>query len=87
MWVDWVRDGAAAEAALHDAGFAIVLLDLALPGAEGLDLLKSARRRGVDTPILIITARGAVDDRVSASTSAPIITCSSLSRCANSPPA
>ena len=65
MSVDWVRDGAAAEAALHDAGFAIVLLDLALPGAEGLDLLKSARRRGVDTPILIITARGAVDDRVS----------------------
>ena len=44
--------------------FAIVLLDLGLPGAEGLDLLKSARREGVDTPILIITARGAVDDRV-----------------------
>ena len=65
MSVDWVRDGTAAEAALHDTGFAIVLLDLALPGAEGLDLLKSTRRRGVDTPILIITARGAVDDRVS----------------------
>ena len=65
MSVDWVRDGAAAEAALHDTGFSIVLLDLALPGAEGLDLLKSTRRRGVDTPILIITARGAVDDRVS----------------------
>jgi two-component system, OmpR family, response regulator len=65
MSVDWVRDGAAAEAALHDTGFAIVLLDLALPEAEGLDLLKSTRRRGVDTPILIITARGAVDDRVS----------------------
>ena len=65
MSVDWVRDGAAAEAALHDTGFSIVLLDLALPGVEGLDLLKSTRRRGVDTPILIITARGAVDDRVS----------------------
>ena len=48
-----------------DVGFAIVLLDLGLPGAEGLDLLKSARREGVDTPILIITARGAVEDRVS----------------------
>ena len=65
MSVDWVRDGAAAEAALHDSGFSIVLLDLALPGVEGLDLLKATRRRGVDTPILIITARGAVDDRVS----------------------
>ena len=65
MSVDWVREGAAAEAALHDAGFAIVLLDLGLPGAEGLNLLKSARREGVDTPILIITARGAVEDRVS----------------------
>ena len=62
--VDWVRDGAAAETALHDLGFAIVLLDLGLPEADGLDLLKLARRRGVDTPILIITARGAVDERV-----------------------
>ena len=65
MSVDWVRDGAAAEVALHDTGFAIVLLDLGLPGAEGLDLLKSARSQGVETPVLIITARGGVDDRVS----------------------
>ena len=65
MSVDWVRDGAAAEEALHDAGFAIILLDLGLPGVEGLDVLKSARKQGVDTPILIITARGAVEDRVS----------------------
>ena len=64
MSVDWVRDGTAAETALHDVGFAVVLLDLGLPGAEGFDLLKSARRGGVDTPILIITARGAVEDRV-----------------------
>ena len=35
MSVDWVRDDAAAEAALYDAGFAIVLLDLALPGRRG----------------------------------------------------
>ena len=65
MSVDWVRDGAAAEAALCDEGFAIVLLDLGLPDADGTNLLKSARKQGVDTPILIITARGAVDDRVS----------------------
>jgi transposase len=65
MSVDWVRDGAAAETALLDAGFAIVLLDLGLPASEGLELLKSARSQGVDTPVLIITARGGVDDRVS----------------------
>ncbi len=65
MSVDWVRDGADAEAALADEGFAIVLLDLGLPGADGLDLLKSARRKGVDAPILIITARGGLDERVS----------------------
>ncbi len=65
MSVDWVRDGAAAEAALCDEGFAIVLLDLGLPDSDGTNLLKSARKQGVDTPILIITARGAVDDRVS----------------------
>jgi two-component system, OmpR family, response regulator len=65
MSVDWICDGAAAETALRDAGFAIVLLDLGLPGAEGLDLLTSARRQGVDTPVLVITARGAIDDRVS----------------------
>ena len=64
MSVDWVRDGAAAEAALSDAGLTVVLLDLGLPGADGLDLLKAARRKGVDTPVLIITARGSVEDRV-----------------------
>jgi two-component system, OmpR family, response regulator len=65
MSVDWVRDGALAEAALRDAGFAIVLLDLGLPNAEGFDLLRAARSRGVDTPVLIISARGGLDDRVS----------------------
>ena len=65
MSVDWVCDGAAAEEALRDEGFGIVLLDLGLPGADGLDVLKSARKQGVDTPVLIITARGAVEDRVS----------------------
>ena len=65
MSVDWVRDGAAAEAALDDQGFAIVLLDLGLPEVDGLDLLKLARKQGVDTPILIITARSGLDERVS----------------------
>jgi DNA-binding response OmpR family regulator len=65
MSVDWIRGGVAAETALRDAGYATVLLDLGLPDAEGLDLLKSARKHGVETPILIITARGGLEDRVS----------------------
>lgn len=64
MSVDWVRAGGEAEAALADGGHAIVLLDLGLPGAEGLDLLKAARSRGFDTPVLIITARDGLDYRV-----------------------
>ncbi|MCE4224945.1 response regulator transcription factor [Methylobacterium sp. C25] len=63
--VDWVRDGAEAEAALCEREHALVLLDLSLPGADGLELLRIARTRGVDTPILVITARDGVDSRVS----------------------
>ncbi len=64
MSVDWVRDGAEAEAALRDEGYAIALLDLGLPRADGFEVLKAARREGVSTPVLIITARDHVDDRV-----------------------
>ncbi|AWN42530.1 response regulator transcription factor [Methylobacterium durans] len=64
MSIDWVRDGREAEAALRGDGHALVLLDLGLPGTDGLDLLKNARSRGVDTPVLVITARDAVDSRV-----------------------
>jgi two-component system OmpR family response regulator len=62
--VDWVRDGAQAQAALRDEGYAVVLLDLGLPGADGFELLKAGRREGVTTPVLVITARDGVDDRV-----------------------
>jgi two-component system OmpR family response regulator len=64
MSVDWVRDGAQAEAALRNEGYAIVLLDLGLPRADGFEVLKSARREGIGTPVLIVTARDHVDDRV-----------------------
>ncbi len=64
MTVDWVRDGREAQAALRDGAHAIVLLDLGLPGADGLDLLKSARREGVNAPVLVITARDGLEDRV-----------------------
>ena len=65
MSVDWVRNGVEGEAALHDAAYAIVLLDLGLPDAEGADLLKAARSGGIDTQVLIITARDGLDQRVS----------------------
>src|SRR6185369_16451452 len=42
----------------------VVLLDLTLPGMDGLDVLESARRSGLATPVLILTARGTVGDRV-----------------------
>lgn len=64
MSVDWVRDGAQAEGALRDQGYAIVLLDLGLPRADGFEVLKAGRREGIGTPVLIITARDHVDDRV-----------------------
>jgi len=62
--VDWVRDGAAAELALADAVHEMILLDLGLPGKSGLELLAALRRRGVTVPVLVITARDAVADRV-----------------------
>lgn len=62
--VDWVRDGRAAELALANAGYALLLLDLGLPRLDGLSLLKRLRQRGNALPVLIITARDAVSDRV-----------------------
>ena len=62
--VDWVRDGAAAEGALADGVHELILLDLGLPRKSGLELLAALRRRGVATPVLVITARDSVADRV-----------------------
>jgi len=64
--VDWVREARAAQAALRTAPlpFELLLLDLGLPGGDGLELLKSERQRGLALPVLIITARDAVSDRV-----------------------
>lgn len=64
MSVDWVRDGTAAAEALRDPAYALALLDLGLPGVDGMAVLDAARRQGVETPVLIITARDALDSRV-----------------------
>jgi len=61
---DWIRDGREAEAAMRAEPFAAVVLDLGLPGLGGLDVLRHERRRGNKVPVLILTARDAVHDRV-----------------------
>ena len=62
--VDWVRDADAADSAMVLAPYDMLLLDLGLPGRSGLELLRGMRRRHVDLPVLIITARDAIADRV-----------------------
>jgi len=62
--VDWVQDGRAAELALETNSYDTLLLDLGLPRKTGLDVLASLRRRGDAIPVLILTARDAVADRV-----------------------
>jgi two-component system response regulator QseB len=62
--VDWVRDGRAAETALTGDVYDLLLLDLGLPGREGLAVLRGLRGRGSTLPVVILTARDAVDDRV-----------------------
>ncbi|HYC08369.1 MAG TPA: response regulator transcription factor [Steroidobacteraceae bacterium] len=62
--VDWVHDALAAAQVLRSDPFELMLLDLGLPGGDGLKLLKTLRGRGETLPVLIITARDAVSDRV-----------------------
>jgi len=57
-------DGRAALAGWAAAPPDVVVLDLSLPGMDGLEVLAAARRRGLDTPVLLLTARGTVGDRV-----------------------
>lgn len=62
--VDWVRDGRNAELALEHALYDLVLLDLGLPGKQGLDVLTTYRKRKGSAAVLILTARDAPADRV-----------------------
>lgn len=62
--VDWVRDGEAALAALAGEGFAAVLLDLGLPRRDGLSVLASLRGAGNAVPVMILTARDQISDKV-----------------------
>ena len=62
--VDWVQDGAQGAAALETGSYAAVVLDLGLPKLSGLELLRRLRAQGNLVPVLILTARDAIDDRV-----------------------
>jgi len=62
--VDWVTQGEAAEQALATDAFDLVVLDLGLPGRDGLSVLQHLRQAGDDTPVIILTARDTVADRI-----------------------
>jgi two-component system OmpR family response regulator/two-component system response regulator QseB len=62
--VDWVRDGSAAERELGSEGYVAAVLDLGLPRKDGLDVLAGVRRAGITTPVLVLTARDRIPDRV-----------------------
>ena len=64
--IDWVKDGKAANDVLTTTyeNFDIIVLDLGLPKMSGLDVLKSLREKNIATPVVILTARETVDDRV-----------------------
>lgn len=62
--VDWVRDGIAAELALRDNPFELMLLDLGLPRRDGIEVLTRLRASKNPLPVLVLTARDAITDRV-----------------------
>ncbi|HEY9548133.1 MAG TPA: response regulator, partial [Kiloniellaceae bacterium] len=64
--IDWEADGALADEILRVQRYDLVVLDITLPGRSGYAILKGLRRRNDSTPVLVLTARSEVDDRVSA---------------------
>ena len=62
--VDWLTDGAQALMAIRSENFELIILDLQLPGKDGISVLQSMRREAINTPVLIMTARDTVDERV-----------------------
>ncbi|HEV2285720.1 MAG TPA: response regulator transcription factor, partial [Steroidobacteraceae bacterium] len=62
--VDWVQDGGAARAALSTASFAALVLDLGLPGGDGLGVLRWLRHAGRATAVVVVTARDSLGERI-----------------------
>ncbi|TPK84566.1 response regulator transcription factor [Mesorhizobium sp. B2-4-12] len=64
--VDWETDGVAASEILSFTEYDLVILDVMLPGVDGFSILRKLRQSGSGVPVLVLTARSEVDDRVSA---------------------
>lgn len=62
--VDWFSDGPKGQAALGQAPYDAVVLDLSLPGMDGLDILRAWRKEGHSQPVLILTARDSLEERI-----------------------
>src|SRR5699024_4878657 len=62
---EWLADGASADALLAGEQFDLAILDLMLPQLNGQEVLRRLRGRGDATPVLVLTARSQVDERVS----------------------
>lgn len=62
--VDWVQDGNSALLALKTTPFALLILDLGLPGKDGIEVLKQARKVGQVLPVLVTTARDSLSDKI-----------------------
>src|SRR5579872_2992992 len=62
--VDWLKDGLSADQALKTESFDLVVLDLGLPKLSGIAVLQNLRARGLAIPVLILTARESIEDRV-----------------------
>jgi two-component system, OmpR family, response regulator TctD len=64
--VDWERDGEVADDILRYQTYDVIVLDIGLPGRDGISILKELRARNDKTPVLVLTARSAIDDRIDA---------------------
>ncbi|MDB5580285.1 MAG: DNA-binding response regulator [Bradyrhizobium sp.] len=62
--IDLFEDAESAFQVVHEEPYAAVVLDIGLPGMSGLEFLTAIRRRGIRTPVLLLTARQAIEDRV-----------------------
>lgn len=62
--VDWLKDGEAARLAIRSQSFELIILDLGLPKLSGLGFLQAIRQDGNSTPVIILTARESIEDRI-----------------------
>lgn len=64
MALDWVKNAESAESAIQSTRYDVVILDISIPQGDGLAIVKNMRERDDDTPVLILTARDTISDRI-----------------------